>query len=45
MIKLDEHIGETIFVCPKHPLNPQDSGQKVYGVKLVLGDHLKTGHA
>ncbi len=35
MIKLDEHIGEKIFICPKHPLNPEDSGQKTYSVKLV----------
>ena len=35
MIKLDEHIGETIFIFPKHPINMEDKEPTIYGVKLV----------
>jgi hypothetical protein len=35
MIKFDEHIGETIFIFPKHPIKMEDTEPRIYGVKLV----------
>src|SRR5438067_2383112 len=38
MIKFDEHIGEQIFICPKHPLTEGGREGQVYNVKLVGAD-------
>src|SRR5437016_3429452 len=35
MIKFDEHIGEQVFICPKHPLGSGGMEGQIHAVKLL----------